>query len=97
MKEYAKLAIVAVVASVLTVFVMRGTQEPQTVHAAPANDLLPPIFAKDKQVTAAEGNSAGTAASGKVISVYGTWVQFTDGTETWWTNMDRPNMYYEAK
>jgi hypothetical protein len=97
MKEYAKLAFVAIVASVLTAFIMRATQEPQAVHAAPANDLLPPIFAKDKSVTAAEGNSAASSATGKVVSVYGTWVQYTDGSDTWWTNLEHPSIYYTAK
>jgi len=97
MKEYAKLAVVAIAASVLTAFIMRAAQEPQPVHAAPANDLLPPIFAKDKPITAAESSSAGSAATGKVVSVYGTWVQYTDGSETWWTNIDHPSLYYQAK
>lgn len=97
MKEYAKLAVVAIIASVVTAFVMRATQEPLPVHAAPANDQLPPIFAKDKQVTAAEGSSAGSAATGKVLSVYGTWVQYTDGEQVWWTNIEHPSLYYEAK
>lgn len=97
MKEYAKLAVVALLASTLTAFVLRATQEPAPVHAAPASDMLPPIFAKDKSVVAAEGNSASSSTSGKVVSVYGTWVQFTDGSETWWTNLDHPSLYYEAK
>ena len=97
MKEYAKLAVVAIAASVMTAFIMRATQEPQPVHAAPANDLLPPIFAKDKQISASGENSTGSATTGKVISVYGTWVQFTDGNQNWWTNIEHPSQYYEAK
>ncbi|MCC6152047.1 MAG: hypothetical protein IT461_17485 [Planctomycetes bacterium] len=97
MKEYAKLAVVAIAASVLTAFIMRATQEPQPVHAAPVNDLLPPIFVKDKSIKSAEGHTSASAATGKVISVHGTWVQYTDGEETWWTNIEHPSIYYQAK
>jgi len=95
--EYAKLALVAIVASLVTALVMRGASEPQAVHAAPANDILPAAFKKDASVSANEGSSSASSATGKIIQVSGSWVEMTDGQSTWWVDFHRPSLYFTVR
>src|SRR5690349_19039119 len=82
------LALAAIGGSLLTALIMHATAEPQVVHAAPTSDVLPPLFKKDMVVAYGE-NSAG-----KVVSTYGTWVEFASiqqgSTFHWWINTDNP-------
>ncbi|MCC6572447.1 MAG: hypothetical protein IT462_01535 [Planctomycetes bacterium] len=95
--EYAKLAVVAVVASMLTFAAMHALQNPVTVRAD-SGSSLPPIFKKDASIGAGVSSSAASALGGKVLGVSGTWLNLTDGKDIWWINTEHPEVYYyEAK
>ncbi len=94
--EYAKLAVVAVVASMLTFVVMHALQNPLTVRADSGS--LPALFKKDASLSADASSSGVSALNGKIIAVSGTWLNLTDGKDIWWVNTEHPGIYYyEAK
>ncbi len=97
LQEYGKLLAVALVASLLTVVVMQGTQEPQVVHAAPQEGVLPPIFKKGATIQGSSSSSSASSTSGKVLSVWGTWVEYSDDSESWWVDINKPDVYFSGK
>lgn len=92
--ETLRLCLVAVVASVLTAFVLKVNEPPQVVQAAPQADILPPIFKKDATMASSISSSKVSATRGKVIQVWGTWLEMTDGDSTWWVDVNNPEVYF---